>query len=89
MAVGDVINFTANATGNYQPAAGVEIMILRPFVNASNTESGVTDGTNKAVDYYGAASPYVVYGGKFGITNTYYYTSSSGSNRGFSGIQIK
>lgn len=90
LAVGDIINFMATGgVTTYQPASGVEIMILRVMVNATITEAGTTDGINKAVDYYGAAVPYVYMVPKLGITNTMYYTMSTGSNRGFSGIQIK
>lgn len=91
MAVGDIVNFMANASTTFQPAAGVEIMVLKTFANASATSSGITDGTNSAVGYVSSSVPYQAMetSNRFGITNSSYFTINSGSLRGMSGIQIK
>ena len=91
MAVGDIVNFMANASATFQPSSGVEIMVLKTFANASVTASGITDGTNSAVGYVSSTVPYqsMESSNRFGITNSSYFTITLGSLRGFSGIQIK
>jgi len=94
MAVGDVINVNTTTT-SFQPAAGVEIMILR-FMNDSNygIRYGFTDGVNTCTTYLqGGTANYnnAQIGNKFGITNTNYWYDQAGAatKQGFSGIQIK
>lgn len=91
LAVGDVISAigaTTATTWYYQPAAGVEIMVL--WCSADGTAwVGVNNGTLNAqaiLDNTGE-----LYGNiKFGITNTMYLSHwSSGTIGAFSGIQIK
>jgi len=94
MTVGDVININMSGTNNYQPAAGVEIMVLKTFMgdNGSN-RYGFTNGTNPTSLYYQPSTyryDQAGIGTKFGITNSqYYYNTSASPEKGFSGIQIK
>ena len=96
MAVGDVINETMPSSTTFQPAAGVEIIVLSVFGGSDSVwQWGFTDGTNfarKYQDYIGDRDYTITSMGiKFGITNTMYYScdSTDTSSRGFSGIQIK
>jgi hypothetical protein len=94
MTVGDVININMSGTDNYQPAAGVEIMVLKTFMgdNGSN-RYGFTDGTQSTNLFYQPSTfryDQAGIGTKFGITNSqYYYNTSTAAEKGFSGIQIK
>ena len=92
MAVGDIVNFLANAVTSYVPAAGVEIIITNTFINQSTTEMGLSNGVIKAVHYSNNATG--TYGSipakNYGITNTnYFWMSPSTTSKGFSGIQTK
>jgi len=98
MAVGDIINVQMASSTSYQPAAGVEIVVIKVFVGSPGSlEYGLSDGTSNYCKNYhafnggtpGYDSP--SFGNKYGITNTLYMlnTSSQTNNRGFSGIQIK
>ena len=94
MAVGDVINIKTTGT-SYQPAAGVELMILKVF-NDSNYgyRYGFTDGVTYCATYLqGGSGNYnnAQIGNKYGINNTQYYYDSAGASvgQGFSAIQIK
>ena len=97
MAVGDVINEVMPSTTTFQPAAGVEIIILSVFGGADTSwQWGFTDGSDfarKYQSYNGGTPGYTIssMGTKLGITNTMYYTCDSTDtvSRGFSGIQIK
>jgi hypothetical protein len=92
MVAGDVVNFISGVAFTYQPSAGVEIVIMKNH-NSSNTFAyGLTNGVTTATNYFVASS--LLYdssaiGNKVCITNTNYYTNSSASGTGFSGIQIK
>ena len=92
MAAGDVINFLANGVVSFQPAAGVEIIVLRVFGNAGTLSTGISDGATSAQDYFSPVAPYQQLGSsnKFGITNSeYFILTPSSAFVGFSGIQIK
>ena len=89
MTVGDLVFFNATSATTYQPAAGVEIIILSIFVSNSATtyygtfQSGLVRNRN-----YSAQLPYA--NNKFGITNTDYFEFNVlNGNTGFCGIQIK
>ena len=88
MVVGDVIN---TYVWSFQPAAGVEIMILTQFFSNTNGYFGITDGVSISRNYWNTTIiPSAKDPVKFGITNTdYYYTNQASPNGGFSGIQIK
>ncbi len=94
MAVGDVVS-NINGTGgnNFQPASGVEIIVLSSFVGTSASwYVGIMDGTNQGqwYNHYSGTDKYVqsVLGNKIAINNTNYYYNSNSAG-GFSGIQIK
>ena len=93
MAVGDSVNQSLHSSTSFQPASGVEIMVLKAF-NGGDTDwyYGITDGTNNALHYthYSYSNTGAI-GEKFTITNTMYFyiSSNTSSNKGFSGIQIK
>ena len=92
MAVGDIVNWLANSVTSYQPAAGIEIIIMRIFGDAGTYSIRVTDGVIAAGDYMTSIAPYqqMSSSNKIGITNTSYFQFlPSSSTRGFSGIQIK
>jgi len=104
MAAGDIVNIHMTgvypAGTTYQPAAGVEIIILSMMLNTANTTVGFTDGANYAKNIFsqvaaGSTSNASYQSGepfkqKFGITNAQYLKNDSGAtNKGFSGIQIK
>jgi|TARA_R110002110_G_scaffold389539_2_gene601870 hypothetical protein len=92
MAVGDAINVYLHTASTFQPASGVEIMVLAPFITDGSSYVGFTDGTasNTARQHI-----YHNYGGvgstqRWVITNTdYYYVIAATAFFGFSGIQIK
>ena len=104
MVAGDIVNiqligvYPAGTT--YQPAAGVELIVLQSLANTANTYIGIFDGATHAyniVSTIAAASgnngPYQSFlplTMKLGITNTQYYKNDSGAaNKGFSAIQTK
>jgi hypothetical protein len=94
MAAGDVVNvMLLGASQFYQPAAGVEIVILQQFMDAVNGNYGITsNGTNYASNYfiYNSAGEGVLTLSKLAITNGFYYRAhNTDTNVGFSGIQIK
>ena len=92
MAVGDIINVSADGVNSWQPAAGIEIIVLKTFMGSTTGYTGITNGTvspNQYVDRSDTNNANQV-GNKYGITNTFYYYNSIGSSTtGFSGIQIK
>jgi hypothetical protein len=93
MAVGDIINEIVLTT-SFVPAAGVEILILKVFrSNSFNVRVGFSDGVNHPNAYLDTAASVanrMADVTRYGITNTdYFYMSSSGTEFGFSGIQIK
>jgi hypothetical protein len=94
MATGDVISVISGAAGamTYQPAVGVEIIILKNNCGSDNMTYGITDGVNFATSYFQASTRNYdsdAIGNRVCITNTNYYTNNSPNNTGFSGIQIK
>tara|TARA_R110002051_G_scaffold136356_1_gene209016 strand:+ start:682 stop:948 length:267 start_codon:yes stop_codon:yes gene_type:complete len=88
MVAGDIVNWISNTATTYQPAVGVEIIILVPFLNANAAECGIYNGVNKATAYYAANDDLTIIS-KIGITNTNYYLMTTLTQGGFSGIQIK
>ena len=88
MAVGDIINFNGDSASSYQPAAGIEIMVLMIYINNTAMWWGMTDGTTVTRNYsndYGKNTFT-----KYGITNTqYFYLDAIRTATGFSGLQIK
>jgi|TARA_R110000796_G_C14322623_1_gene408037 hypothetical protein len=92
LAVGDIINVSTNGVTSWQPAAGIEIIVLKTFSGASPAYMGMSNGTVNPNSYYDRSdtSNSSGTGIKYGITNTlYYYNSINGTESGFSGIQIK
>tara|TARA_R110000751_G_scaffold108715_1_gene205410 strand:- start:229 stop:531 length:303 start_codon:yes stop_codon:yes gene_type:complete len=97
LAAGDVVNVNMSGVTNYQPAAGVAIVILRSFAGgyfASGYDFGFTDGTLQTSNTIECANTTAgdrsFDASKFGITNTnYYYNAVPGAIKGFSGIQIQ
>ena len=92
LAVGDIINVTMAATTNYQPAVGVEIIILNNFIDSQNVRWGFTDGVTPTHNYVtgGGGAGQFQNSTKMGITNTLYYENLAiAPDGGFSGIQIK
>jgi hypothetical protein len=94
MATGDIVSgiYTTTSVYHYfQPAAGVEIMILYGGGVGNNAESGIYDGVTQGrvslsdnADYSEGSTI------KIGITNTNYLLSySNTSPPSYSGIQIK
>ena len=92
MTEGDVINiFLGSGTLSYQPASGVEIMVLANMFGDAATTWGFVSSTQSAFNIISTAN--LAYGNpfqKFGITNTNYYEKQNTyAAGGFSGIQIK
>jgi len=91
MAVGDIVNIALNSATSYQPAAGIEILILKTFNGTTVAYIGITDGAITANNYldYNAAGPNEI-GNKMGITNSLYYSTVAAlATSGFTGIQLK
>jgi len=100
MAVGDVISgislVTAGGNLDYQPASGVEVMIVNIAGDAYGTYAHMAklyDGTNEA-DIMAVSEAAAAGGGKILITNSRYLRITNGdgtSSRvlGYTGIQIK
>ena len=90
LAAGDVVNIDMGALTSYQPAAGVEIFVLKAFRDVASLQyigfqNGVTTSSTYSI-VQGATEQW----SRFAITNTeYYYQSTVVVNTGFSGIQIK
>jgi len=94
LAAGDVINIDMDALTSYQPAAGVEIFILKTFrANIWNVYIGFQNGTTTSTNFNNASASTTnrtADWNKFCITNAeYFYQSYTGAGTGFSGIQIK
>lgn len=95
MAVGDVVNAVSSGTGtiSFQPAAGVEIIIL--FTSGLDTgRVGLTTGANTGQTYTMSDSigdAFTVGGNcKIGINNSVYLSVYSSTGKpAYSGIQIK
>jgi hypothetical protein len=89
MAVGDVVVGVSTATSwrQYQPAAGVEIILTQMYSNGAGIHMGLTDGTNYAyADNPPSNFPLML---KLAINNTIYLQLYSAGNAAWSGIQIK
>ena len=104
MAAGDIVNvqvigvYPAGTT--YQPAAGIEIIVLQSLVKTGNTYVGIFDGATHAYNMVSVIASggsnnnpfqsYLPLSMKLGITNTEYYKNdSAAANKGFSAIQTK
>lgn len=93
MARGDVVtdlNSVASTTWDYQPAAGVEVMVRNAHTEGiSSVLIQSYDGTLTGT-FAGGSSPYRSYT-RWPITNTVYLrlTTSSTVNVGFSGLVTK
>ena len=89
MAVGDVVNVLLNSATSYQPAAGIQLIIMTQFNGELAYQYGVTNGVLVGINYT-AADNNMMLTQKIGITNgIYYYISSGNVNNGFTAIQIK
>ena len=94
MAVNDIINISMDGISSYQPAAGVEIYILKTF--RANTwgryvgfQNGVTTSSNYQASTAAVANRSADWN-RFAITNAeYYYVNGTDAGSGFSGIQTK
>ncbi len=97
MAVGDVVNGinAASGTFNFQPAVGVECVILTCSGGNTSMGNGITNGTAVSrTDYsfsgtsaQGGRNPHNM---KLCINNTnYLYTATNTYPSAYSGIQIK
>ena len=92
MVAGDLVPIISGVAFTYQPAAGVEIVIMKNHHSSGTFSYGLTNGVTTATNYLVAVS--ITYdsaatGNRVCITNTNYYTNSAGSGTGFSGIQTK
>ena len=95
MAVGDVVSDVFNTINTelyFQPAVGVEVMILAIVGSSANFKAGLYDGANSAkmVMDVNVTSGNKNNGNlKLGITNTHYFNIFFNSQGGYSGIQTK
>jgi hypothetical protein len=96
MAIGDVISVITGPTtqyNNYQPAAGVEIIVISAFSGTGTTQNTcIFDGTDRACNKQGYSNAFGGSGSntKIGITNSVYLAQYNAAGfTGFSGIQIK
>jgi len=96
LTVGDVVNISmAIGDTSYQPAAGIEIIVLMNYTGSVTFYFGHTDGVQDTSAYCPAGTTMVNYinptfGNKAGFTNArYYYNTSTNAKKGFSGIQIR
>jgi len=93
MAVGDIIQISLpSGTNNFQPAAGVEIIVLKNLMDSVTGRYGFTDGAVNTTVYHGLNSGYdqAGLGTKTAFTNAqYYYNDAAHSNHGCCAIQIK
>ena len=93
MAVGDIVNVGLDSATSYQPAAGIELVVLVQFNAEVAGQRGMTNGVltvYNVISGNAVSSGPTLLGSKFGITNTWYYfinTADVGS--GFAAIQIK
>lgn len=96
MAVGDIVSGIFASTGVYydfQPAAGVEIVITAVLGGNSNSIiSGLYNGTTASTSYLQYTTNYTQNANtKIGINNTNYLRAyaNAGSPPSYTGIQIK
>jgi len=94
LAVGDVVSSNNGAvTGriDYQPAAGVEILVTALFgYNSTSHNVGLTDGAASSYPNTTTSVDYAVLSTKIGITNSLYiFVQGNTQVPAFSGIQIK
>jgi hypothetical protein len=95
LTVGDIVNISMTGVNSYQPASGIEIIVLMNFSGSVTMYYGHTDGVQDTAQFFaGSASTpnYInpVLGNKSGFTNArYYYNTSAHALKGFSGVQTK
>jgi len=93
MAVGDVVSATYAGANNFQPAVGIECIILHANLVGGAGNFGLTDGVNVGAQYMGNWQNVNNFGlggmliARIPINNTVYFTSTTSG--GYSGIQIK
>jgi len=87
MARGDVVAGLLTASGSYQPAAGVEVMITQLTLSVTTDGWSIYDGTNLVAAYTGAN----YFNVRIPINNSVYLWATIGAgNRGsYHGIQTK
>jgi len=98
MAVGDVVSSIggANATLDFQPAAGVEVAIKTTFSQTGTARSavmydGVINTMELKTDMSAATNAYLTIGSVMFVTNTNYlriFGSGGALRNGFTGIEI-
>jgi hypothetical protein len=88
MAKGDVVNGVLNATGNFQPAAGVEVIITMLGATAAGDTWAFYDaGSNPIIQ---PASTALISTLRVGINNTRYLRYTKAVNNGaYTGVQTK
>jgi len=94
MAVGDIIQISlASGTNSFQPAAGVEIIVLKNLMDSVVGRYGFTDGAVNTTVYHSVGTSTYDQAGlgtKTAFTNAqYYYNDAAASNHGCCAIQIK
>ena len=94
MAAGDVVNIDMDGLTSFQPAAGVELFVLKTFRNQTAlTTVGFQNGVTTSWTYNTSAvasSNRTADWNRFAINNTEYYYQLTGTvGTGFSAIQIK
>jgi len=92
MVAGDIVNISMSASTTYQPAAGIELVLIKVMNGGATMGYGFTNGvvtTEADVGTYFATDGAQL-GDKVGITNTQYYISTGiNVRKGFSAMQIK
>ena len=93
MAVGDIINGIATATGvfTYQPAVGVEVIVTSVFqFNGSATNVSLTNAGGVDMCYINSLLTAIILNTKIGLTNTVFLSLTANTLKaGFTGIQTK
>jgi len=96
MAIDDVVNQLSadDTTIDFQPASGVEIVIMWADAPDTIIAPVIFDGTNTSngTVIYGTAADTQIRNSKLGITNTIFVRFAAGGSAkkvAFSGIQIK
>jgi len=94
MAAGDVVNGFLSHPSNFQPAAGVEVVITSFMLNSAGNAQITLKGLTDAQNYIGGTEGDGIGGSlmniKFFINNTNYLRNQTGHGpAGYTGIQIK
>ena len=94
MVVGDIVNIKMDGLTSYQPALGVELIVLKTFRWTTALQYiGFQDGITQTATYNTVAvatSNRSADWSRFGITNaSYYYNATGSAGTGFSAIQTK